>query len=64
VNDLWRATLRHRAGAYVNFLGNEGPDRVIEAYGVGTYTRLAAIKRRHDPDNVFSLNQNIPPSGR
>jgi len=64
VNDLWRATLRHRAGAYVNFLGNEGPDRVIEAYGVGTYTRLAAIKRRHDPDNVFRLNQNIPPSGR
>jgi len=48
-------------GAYVNFLGDEGPDRVKGAYGVTAYNRLVEVKRRYDPTNLFALNQNIPP---
>ena len=47
---------------YVNFLGDEGPDRVRAAYPPATWERLASIKRRYDPDNVFRLNQNVPPA--
>jgi hypothetical protein len=50
-------------GAYVNFLIDEGPERVRAAYPGPTWDRLAAIKRRHDPTNFFRLNQNIPPAG-
>src|SRR5262245_17972552 len=46
---------------YVNFLGDEGADRVRQAYGVGTYERLVALKRAYDPTNFFHLNQNIAP---
>ena len=49
-------------GAYVNFVGNEGTARVHDAYPGATYRRLAAIKRRYDPTNLFRLNQNIPPA--
>ena len=49
-------------GAYVGFLGDEGAERVRQAYPGATWDRLAAIKRRYDPDNVFRLNQNIPPA--
>jgi FAD/FMN-containing dehydrogenase len=49
--------------AYVNFLGDaEGTDRLRTAYGSDTYDRLVAAKDRWDPENVFHLNQNIPPS--
>jgi FAD/FMN-containing dehydrogenase len=48
--------------AYVNFLGDEGPERVRLAYPGGTWDRLREIKRRYDPDNLFRMNQNIPPS--
>jgi FAD/FMN-containing dehydrogenase len=48
-------------GAYVNFLGDEGEERVRAAYPGSTWERLVAIKRRYDPRNVFRLNQNIPP---
>ncbi len=48
------------SGTYVNFLMNEGADRVRDAYGTN-YLRLAAIKHRYDPDNLFHVNQNIPP---
>ena len=48
--------------AYVNFLGDEGPDRVHEAYPGSTWDRLAEVKRRYDPGNLFRLNQNIPPA--
>jgi len=50
------------AGAYVNFVGDEGADRVRAAYPGATWDRLAAIKAQYDPANVFRLNQNIPPA--
>ncbi|HEY7019243.1 MAG TPA: FAD-binding oxidoreductase [Gaiellaceae bacterium] len=49
-------------GAYVNFLGDEGEERVRAAYPGTTWDRLADVKRRYDPDNVFRLNQNVPPA--
>jgi FAD/FMN-containing dehydrogenase len=49
------------AGVYVNFLGDEGEARVREAYPGTTFDRLAEIKRRYDPTNLFRLNQNITP---
>jgi hypothetical protein len=49
-------------GAYVNFLGDEGPERVHDAYPERTWERLAEIKRRYDPENLFRRNQNVPPA--
>ena len=49
-------------GAYVNFLADEGPDRIKDAYPEATYERLAQVKKRYDPDNLFRLNQNVPPA--
>jgi hypothetical protein len=49
-------------GAYVNFVGDEGEARVHAAYPGATWSRLAEIKRRYDPENLFHLNQNIPPA--
>jgi FAD/FMN-containing dehydrogenase len=51
-------------GVHVSFLGDEGIARVHEAYPKDTYKRLAAIKRRYDPTNLFRVNQNITPDGR
>ena len=50
------------AGAYVGFLRDEGEARVRAAYPGATWERLAAIKADYDPDNLFRLNQNIPPA--
>ena len=50
--------------AYVNFLGDEGAERVRSAYPGSTWERLAEVKRRYDPDNVFRLNQNVSPAER
>lgn len=52
----------HQTGVYVNFLGDEGQDRVRAAFDERKYRRLVAIKDKWDPDNVLRLNQNIPPS--
>jgi FAD/FMN-containing dehydrogenase len=49
-------------GTYVNFLSSEGDARVRAAYGPA-YERLAALKDEYDPTNLFSLNQNVKPSG-
>ena len=49
-------------GAYLNFLGEEGLDRVRRSFGPEKFARLQAIKDAYDPDNAFRLNQNIPPS--
>ena len=48
-------------GAYVNFMMDEGGDRVKASYG-GNYKRLAEIKAKYDPTNLFRVNQNIKPS--
>ena len=50
-------------GAYVNFLMDEGEDRVRASY-LGNYDRLAEVKSRVDPDNLFHINQNIKPARR
>ena len=49
-------------GAYVNFLGADGKDRIRDAYPGATWDRLVAIKTQYDPTNVFRLNQNIAPT--
>ncbi len=50
-------------GAYANFVGDEGTERVHEAYPDATWRRLAQLKRRYDPENLFHRNQNVPPAG-
>jgi FAD/FMN-containing dehydrogenase len=50
-------------GAYVNFLGEDGPARIHQAYPGPTWERLVAVKRRWDPTNLFRHNHNIPPDG-
>jgi FAD/FMN-containing dehydrogenase len=50
------------SGAYVNFVGDEGEARVRATYPGATWDRLARIKAEYDPDNLFRLNQNVPPS--
>ena len=63
VDDVFEATRPYSSGSvYVNALVNEGPDRIRSAYGEVTYARLARVKNRWDPGNLFKLNQNIPPS--
>jgi FAD/FMN-containing dehydrogenase len=49
--------------AYVNFVGDEGAERVRAAYPGSTWDRLRAVKARYDPANVFRRNHNIPPAG-
>jgi FAD/FMN-containing dehydrogenase len=59
--DYWTALHPHSAGgAYVNFMMDEGEDRVKATYG-GNYAKLARIKRKYDPNNFFRVNQNIRP---
>ena len=49
-------------GAYVNFLGEEGEQGIRDAYPDPTWDRLRSVKRRYDPENLFRLNQNVPPA--
>jgi FAD/FMN-containing dehydrogenase len=58
---LWTALQPHHENVYVNFLMEEGEDRIRDAYGASKYDRLKALKRKYDPDNFFRLNQNIRP---
>jgi len=61
--DYWDATHPYSAGAaYVNFMMDEGQDRVRATYGPN-YRRLSEVKAQYDPDNVFHINQNILPAG-
>ena len=60
--DYWNALHPHSAGgAYVNFMMDEGDDRIRATYGKN-YARLAKIKKRYDPTNLFRVNQNIKPA--
>jgi FAD/FMN-containing dehydrogenase len=59
---FWSALEPYHTSVYVNFLMEEGEERIRDAYGAAKYDRLKALKRRYDPDNLFRLNQNIPPS--
>ncbi len=62
--DYWEALHPYSmGGAYVNFMMEEGQERVRAAYR-GNYDRLARVKAKYDPDNVFHVNQNIKPGGR
>ena len=61
--EYWEALHPHSAGgAYVNFMMEEGEDRVKATYG-SNYERLTAIKQKYDPTNLFRVNQNIKPAG-
>ena len=51
------------AGAYVNFMMDEGQDRIRTSY-LGNYDRLSQLKARYDPGNLFRVNQNILPAAR
>ena len=62
VRDFWAALRPWHQGVYVNFLGDEGADRVRQSYGSAKYDRLQSLKRKYDPDNFFRLNQNIAPN--
>jgi len=60
--DFFRASAPFASGGvYVNFLTDDEGDRVRSAYG-GNYDRLAKVKRKYDPDNLFRTNQNIAPN--
>ena len=59
---LFSALEPKATGVYANFLEDEGEDRIRAAYPPATYERLAAIKRRYDPSNVFHRNQNVRPA--
>lgn len=61
VENLASALEQEDTGVYVNFLGDEGEERIRAAYPNGTWERLATIKAQYDPTNLFRLNQNIPP---
>jgi FAD/FMN-containing dehydrogenase len=63
--DRFAAALRDGDGearAYVNFLGDEGQAHIHQAYPGSTWQRLAAVKARYDPTNLFHHNHNIPPT--
>jgi len=60
--DYWRALHPHSAGgAYINFMMEEGEERIRGTYGAN-YPRLQAIKAKYDPENLFCVNQNIVPA--
>ena len=63
VMDFAAALQQGDSGAYMNFLGDEGEARVRAAYPGQTWDRLARIKARYDPTNLFHHNHNIPPAG-
>ena len=59
--DFHKATEPFSQGVYVNFLSDEGADRVKQAYTPDVWKRLVECKRKWDPNNLFRMNQNISP---
>src|SRR6266516_257905 len=62
VRSFWSALEPWHHWVYVNFLENEGEDRIRAAYGAEKFDRLRTLKQKYDPDNFFRINQNIPPA--
>jgi FAD/FMN-containing dehydrogenase len=62
VDDVTAVLNQGYDGAYVNFLADEGPERVRAAYPGATWDRLAAVKAAYDPENLFRRNHNVPPA--
>jgi len=63
-DELWKAMQPFSSGGvYVNYLGNEGEERVKAAYGTN-YERLVKLKNKYDPMNLFRFNQNVRPTAR
>lgn len=60
--DSFAALSKFATGAYVNFMGEEGEDRVKAAYGAEKFSRLTSLKNKYDPANLFRFNQNVKPS--
>jgi FAD/FMN-containing dehydrogenase len=60
--EFHQATEPFSQGVYVNFISDEGEERVKDAYTQSTWDRLVRLKDKYDPQNMFSLNQNIKPS--
>jgi FAD/FMN-containing dehydrogenase len=58
----WEAMRPFAHGVYVNFMSDEPAPHVQVAYGDRKYARLATLKNKYDPSNVFRFNQNIPPA--
>ncbi|MGH3475751.1 MAG: FAD-binding oxidoreductase [Nocardioidaceae bacterium] len=58
----WSRLEPYSTSTYVNFLMDEGTDRIRATYGPAKYARLQALKRTYDPDNLFRRNQNVPPN--
>jgi hypothetical protein len=61
VREFWSALEPWHTSVYVNFLEEEGEERIRTAYGAEIWDRLKALKRKYDPDNFFRVNQNIQP---
>jgi len=60
---FWEDLHPHASGGvYVNFLTDDEAARIPSAYGEELHERLAALKAKHDPDNLFRVNQNIAPA--
>ena len=62
VHRFWTALQPYHTSVYVNFLMDEGRERVRQAYGSAKYDRLRTLKQKYDPSNFFRMNQNIPPA--
>ncbi len=60
--EFHKATEPFAQGVYVNFLSDEGDDRVKDAYTNDVWERLIKVKNKYDPNNLFHMNQNIKPS--
>jgi FAD/FMN-containing dehydrogenase len=61
VQRLFEVLRPHASGAYINVLNDDEGERVMAAYGA-QYSRLTALKKKYDPDNLFRLNPNILPA--